>query len=63
MEFSKSASLIDISSKPRNNFTLEALKKVVEHKGKVGTMAFFKTPTTMMDFKHLKAAKSIDVIK
>lgn len=63
MEFSKSASLIDISTKPRNTFTMEALKKVVEHKGKVGTMAFFKTPTTMIDFKHLKIAKSIDVIK
>ncbi len=47
MDFQKSTSMIDMSSKPRNNFTMSALRKIVEHKGKNGTMAFIKMPSTL----------------
>lgn len=63
MELSKTCSLIDISTKPRNQFTRNALKEVVAWKGKLGTIGFIRVPTTLMDMKGFQGHKSQALIK
>lgn len=42
---------------------MEALKQVVAHKGRLGTMTFIKVPTTLVDLKEFSGARSTAMIK